>query len=80
MTAPARDCVTCKHWDEGETGWIAPRDLSTVFRVIVVNGSGFWYACAMHHKPKFYQPRYPGDFYWGWKRRCADYEPREGEE
>jgi hypothetical protein len=75
MSAPIRDCVICKHWSDGETGWISSSDVSEVFRIIVVNGSGFWHACAMHHQPRFYH----SDGSRGWKRRCEEFEPR-GEE
>lgn len=31
--------------------------------------------CAAGHRPRFYLPRSPYDDAWGWKRRCADFDP-----
>ncbi|MBW2636959.1 MAG: hypothetical protein JRC86_05470 [Deltaproteobacteria bacterium] len=30
--------------------------------------------CGKGHKPKFYMPRGPNDFEYGFKRKCADFE------
>ena len=30
-------------------------------------------ACALDHKPRWYSPKGPMDFNYGWKRRCADF-------
>lgn len=34
--------------------------------------------CTKGHKPRFYVPRSdPRDTDWGWKRKCADFAPKE---
>jgi hypothetical protein len=81
MTTPTRDCVACRHWREGESNELRSFTWPTLatavsqpFRKI----DGHWFACLKGHKPHFYKPRYAGDFYWGWKRRCTEFEPRGG--
>ena len=29
--------------------------------------------CEAGHKPRFYKPKSPTDFDWGWKRKCEDF-------
>ena len=34
--------------------------------------------CANGHRPRFYAPNSdPSDTEWGYKRKCADFEPKE---
>lgn len=33
--------------------------------------------CAKGHKPRFYKPNTYVDNTWGYKRKCADFEPKE---
>ena len=74
MTTPTRasECMACRHWREGRV-LRKPRH-----GVFCVDRSGWWFACLRDHRPRFF---YSASDPWlqGWKRRCEDYEEREGE-
>jgi hypothetical protein len=87
MTARAADCGACKHWREGEENerpWLSEGILSRWLALGVAlsqpfhtSADGHWFACLQAHHPRFYKPRDCGDFDYGWKRRCLDYEEKK---
>ena len=78
MTTRAADCAGCRHWSEGLQGVDAPDACVAIFGTRGPSDFRWWFSCAKHHRPRFYKPRDPITSDWGWKRRCEDYESREG--
>ena len=74
MSPRTADCTACKFFESGLHESEEPAHPSAVFREVHDFAGTWWYACAKHHRPRFYAPRRPDDFYWGWKRRCEDFE------
>ena len=61
MTEQAKECEKCKNWPG-----VGAMPLNR----------GEYLTCLKGHRPRFYQPRSPVDWEWGYRRVCEDFQER----
>ena len=71
MSKRASECTACRHWREG-------MELRKPRHGVFCVDREWWFACLRDHRPRFFTSA-SDPWNQGWKRRCEDYEEREGE-